>query len=393
MIARLLNISAPKNSMFLFGPRQTGKTSLINTTLQPDLFINLLDYDSYMRYSTDFSLLVKEVDRLANDRALVVIDEIQKRPELLNAVQLLIDRKKMIKFILTGSSARKLKKTGVNLLGGRATTAYLYPLIQDELKELFILDDVLRYGSLPKIYLESNLPEKMRLLKSYVDTYLREEIAQEALVRNLPAFTRFLELAADENGNVLNFQKIAREIGLHSKTVREYFQILEDTLIGKMVYPYKQSARRRLISHPKFYFFDCGIVTALRRGLQKELIRASVEYGRAFEHWAFLELTATIDYYEMEARLNFYRTADGTEVDFVIEKGLELWAVEVKASQNPALSSLRGLRTFLKEHPQAKAVCLCATPRPYAEGKIDFMSCHDFISRLKKRPVNLTKLQ
>ncbi|MDI6731247.1 MAG: AAA family ATPase [Candidatus Margulisbacteria bacterium] len=383
MIARMLNLSALKNSIFLFGPRQTGKTSLISNTLQPDLFINLLDYDSFMRYSTDHSLLVKEVDRLTKGHALVVIDEIQKCPDLLNSVHLLMEQKKKVKFILTGSSARKLRKAGVNLLGGRAITAHLYPLIQNELKDLFILDDVLHYGSLPKIYLENNLPEKIRLLKSYVDTYLREEIAQEAIVRNLPAFTRFLEFAADENGNILNFQKIAREIGIHSKTIKEYFQILEDTLIGKMLYPYKKLSRRRLISHPKFYFFDCGIVTALKRGLQKELIKSSAEYGRAFEHWAFLELTAAIDYYEIEASVYFYRTADGAEVDFIIEKGDELWAVEAKASQHPDLASLRGLKGFLKENPKAKAVCLCTTPRPYADSKIEFISCRDFILFLK----------
>lgn len=383
MITRILDLKASKSSLFLFGPRQTGKTSIIENTLQPDIFINLLDYDSFMRYSTDPSLLAKEAGKLTKDGALVVVDEIQKCPELLNSIHMLLEQKKTIKFILTGSSARKLRKAGVNLLGGRAITLHLYPFVEAELKELFILDDILQYGALPKIYLEKDLQEKMRLLKSYVETYLKEEIAQEAIVRNLPAFTRFLELAAEENGNVINFQKLARETGIHSKTIKGYFQILEDTLVGRMLYPYKNPARRRLISHPKFYFFDCGVVTALKRGLQKELMRSSAEYGRAFEHWVFTELAAAIDYYELEAELNFYRTADGAEVDFVIEKNDEIWAIEVKASPNPALASLRGLRGFMRDNPAAKCFCLCTTPRKYSDGGIEFISCREFIQLIK----------
>jgi predicted AAA+ superfamily ATPase len=385
MITRKPDLVATKSSLFLFGPRQTGKTFLIKNTLSPDLFIDLLDYDSFMRYSTDPSLLVKEANKLALDRSLIIIDEIQRCPELLNSVHLLMEQKNTNRFILTGSSARKLRKAGVNLLGGRAITAHLYPLVEAELKDLFALDDVLHYGALPKIYLENDLQEKMKLLKSYVETYLREEIAQEAIVRNLPAFTRFLELAADENGNVINFQKLAREIGIHSKTIREYFQILEDTLIGQMIYPYKKSARRRLISHPKFYFFDCGLVTVLKRGLQKELIKSSSEYGRAFEHWVLTELTAAIDYYELEAKVRFYRTTDGAEVDFIIEKGDNLLAIEIKASSHPNLSSLRGLKSFLKDNPGAKCFCICLTPRPYTDSNIEFAACHDFIEQLTRR--------
>jgi len=378
----MLNLADFKGSLFLFGPRQTGKTYLIENTISPDLYINLLDYDSFIRYSTDHSLLVNEVNKLARDNALVVIDEIQKCPELLNSVHLLIERKKNVRFILTGSSARKLRGKGVNLLGGRATLVHLYPLTQQELKGLFILDEALHYGTLPKIYLENDAREKMRLLKGYVETYLRTEIAQEALVRNLPAFTRFLELAAAENGQVLNFQKIAREIGINSKTIKEYFQILEETLIGSLVYPYKKLTRRRLISHPKFYFFDCGIVTVLKRELQKELIKSTTEYGRAFEHWVFTQIKAAIDYYELEATLSFYRTADGAEVDFIVEIGNQAWAVEVKAAQSPEAASLGGLRGFLKNNPLAKGFCVCRTPNPYADGNIEFLSCDDFVQML-----------
>jgi predicted AAA+ superfamily ATPase len=382
MIIRILDLSFLKCSLFLFGPRQTGKTFLIENTLQPDLFINLLEYDSFMRYSTDYSLLINEVNKLTNDRPLVAIDEIQRCPELLNSVHLLLEKKKDLRFILTGSSARKLRKTGVNLLGGRAATVHLYPFVEDELKDLFVLDDVLHYGALPKIYLEKDLQEKTRLLKSYVETYLKEEIAQEAITRNLPAFTKFLELAADENGNIINFQKVSREIGIHSKTIKEYFQILEDTLIGRMIYPYKKLARRRLISHPKFYFFDCGIVTVLKRGLQKELLKSTAEYGKAFEHWVFTELTAAIDYYELEAKLSFFRTADGAEVDFILEKNNEILAIEVKSSQNPDLSALRGLKSFYTINPAAKCFCICRTPRPYVDGNIEFLSCRDFIQTI-----------
>jgi len=230
--------------------------------------------------------------------------------------------------------------------------------------------------------LEKNEPDKIRLLKSYVETYLKEEIQQESLTRNLPAFAKFLELAAFENGNVINYQSIARETGVNSKTIKEFFQILEDTLLGFLFPPYSGSHRKRIISHPKFYLFDCGIATALRGELSKSLIAGSPPYGRAFEHFIVLETKRALDYREREARISFFRTSDGAEVDLILELRGEIWAVEIKSSSEPSLADVRGLRSFMKDHKYQRAICACQTPRPYTAEGVEFLPWQQFISQL-----------
>ena len=242
MIARTLDLSKIKRSFFLFGPRQVGKTSLIKETLNADLYINLLDHSEFIRFSRNPSILKAEVEKLGKAAPLIVIDEIQRFPELLNEVQLLIDEHSGIKFALTGSSARKLRRAGVNLLGGRAYTFHLYPFTHEELKGRFFLDEVLRFGTLPPVIVSDEEQDKTRFLKGYVETYLKEEIQQEALTRNIPAFMRFLELAAFENGRIINFSSLSREIAVKSTVVKEYFGLLEDTLVGFMLRPYSHSA-------------------------------------------------------------------------------------------------------------------------------------------------------
>ncbi|MFA5272378.1 MAG: AAA family ATPase [Candidatus Omnitrophota bacterium] len=383
MIFRTLDLSQYKNSLFLFGPRQVGKTFLIEHTTSPVFFINLLNHKEFLRYSKDVSLLSSEIAAVSKDKGLIVVDEIQRCPQLLNEIQSIMNEREGIQFILTGSSARKLKRASVNLLGGRAITVHLHPFTYEELETKFILEDAIRFGTLPPVVLQKEKKDKIRILKSYIEVYLKEEIQQEALTRNIPAFARFLELSAYENGKILNFQNIARETGIHSKTVKEYFYILEDTLIGFLLYPYGKSHRTKLVSHPKFYFFDCGVVAALKGELSQDLIPGSPPYGEAFEHWVILEIKRCIDYYERDVKLSFFRTTDGAEVDIIMELGKKVWAIEIKSSSAPRMSDVRGLRSFIKDHACDRILCLCQTPRPFIKDTIEFIPWKDFMEQLK----------
>ena len=383
MLKRSLDVTHYNDSLCLFGPRQTGKTCLIKETLSPDIYIDLLKHSEFLRYANDVSLLSKEVQALSGrGKLLVVLDEIQRVPELLNEVHSLIERFKQAQFVLTGSSARKLRRAGVNLLGGRAITLHLHPFTSDELGESFSLDDALRFGTLPPVSLARDRQHKVRLLRSYVETYLEEEVQREALTRNIPAFARFLELSAFENGHILNFQTLARDVGVHAKTIKEYFQILEDTLLGFFLFPYGKSPRSRLVSHPKFYFFDSGVVRALRKELSSDLLPASPPYGDAFEHWVFLEMKRALDYRERVASLCVVRTTDGVEVDVILERGSETWAIEIKASAAPQLSDVRGLRSFMRDHKVKRAICACQTPRPYVADTIEFLPWQAFLKEV-----------
>ena len=381
MIQRTLKI--PKNqSCFLFGPRQVGKTHLIRATTRPDLFIDLLLYENFSRYNRNPDLIQKEIRLLKGPRPEVVIDEVQRCPEILNGVQSLMESRPEIRFLLTGSSARKLKRGGANLLAGRAATLRLYPLTHEELGEGFSLENVLRFGSLPKIILEPDIPSRIRLLRSYVETYLKEEIQQEALTRNIPAFTHFLDLAGFENGLLLHFSKLSQTLGIDAKTVRSYFQILEDTLIGFFIEPYSRSMRSKIVKHPKFLFFDHGVASALCHSLEQELIENTPPWGAAFERWVILETRRLLDYREREYRLSFFRTGDGTEVDLILDRGRDVWAIEIKSWSVPSLKELRGLRSFLGDHEVSRAFCVCATPRAYKEGSIEFIPWREFFALL-----------
>lgn len=387
MIPRNLNLKKYHSSLFLFGPRQVGKTYLIKHTLSPDIFIDLLKHSEFLRYAKDVSLLSAEVKALNKDKGLIVIDEIQRCPELLNEVQLLMEDKPQLQFILTGSSARKLKRSGVNLLGGRAITLHLYPLTHTELEKDFVLEEAMHFGTLPSIALERNKQDKVRLLKSYAETYLKEEIHQESLTRNIPAFAKFLELAAYENGNLINFQSLAREVGVHSKTIKEYFYILEDTLLGFLIYPYGKSPRTKIVAHPKFYFFDCGVVLTLRNELSSDLVQGTPPYGRAFEHFIMLEIRRLLDYSEIESKMSFFRTTDGAEVDLILEIEKEVWAIEIKAASEPRLSDVRGLKSFIKDHKYTRALCICLTPRAFVLDKIEFVPWQSFMRECKENKV------
>lgn len=257
-----------KASFFLFGPRQTGKSTLIGETLKDSFWVvDLLLSEPFSKYSKYPGLFRKEaLQKIEKENAgTIFVDEIQRVPALLNEIQFLMDKKK-IQFILTGSSARKLRKGGANLLGGRAVERFLFPFIFFEIEQGFELEDILRFGSLPSIYGKS-CQDKTDLLKAYTEIYLREEIQAEGIVRNLGGFSRFLDIAASQFGELVSFSNIARECQLPTRTVQSYYEILEDTLIGFRLAPWRKSLRKRLSGHPKFYLFDLGVTNAVNRHL------------------------------------------------------------------------------------------------------------------------------
>ncbi|MBI2119150.1 MAG: ATP-binding protein [Elusimicrobia bacterium] len=365
-----------RHSFFLFGPRQTGKSTLLHSLFnqKTTLYYDLLHYEEYRRLITDPSLFREEVISRHKNITHVVVDEIQRVPELLNEVHSLMEGGQAPYFALSGSSTRKLKKAHANLLAGRAWTYHLHPLTCQELGERFSLDKALQLGTLPSVILSEEEESSIRTLRSYVETYLKEEIEQEALVRNLPCFLRFLTLAADENGNIINYSNISRETGTSYVTVKKYFQILEDTLIGFALLPYSKSIRTRLVKHPKFYFFDTGVKRAILKKASVPIERGTSEYGKAFEHFMICEIKRAAEYKEKDYSFYFYQSSNHAEVDLIIEpaKGKTL-ALEIKANPNPDISQLRGLKSFVEVCPQAELFCVCSTTRKRKAGMITFL--------------------
>lgn len=322
MIERKLKIDKElEDSIFLFGARQTGKSTLLRTLFTDSVYIDLLDTSVMTRFKRTPSLLYNVLVEKP-EGTLVIIDEIPEVPELLNEVHRLMSEKGLV-FILCGSSARKLKRKGYNTLGGRAYPVYLCPFVSAEIPD-FNLNHAINYGMLPSHYLAKN-PSKR--LAGYIDVYLKEEIKQEALVRNLSAFQRFLEVAAISDGEMINYNNIAQDCGVSANTVAGYFDILEDTLIGYRIPAYSKTIKRRLVQTPRFYYFDVGIVNHLLH--RKELVRGTAEYGHAFEHLVIQEIKAWLTYNGNEEQLTFWRTHSGLEVDAVI--GDARVAIEIKS--------------------------------------------------------------
>ncbi len=353
-IPRFLDLKGvlDKKSCFLFGPRQTGKSSLVSHTLPDCRVYNLLESETYLKFNRAPQRLREECT--PQDKYFV-IDEIQKVPALLDEVHALIEEKG-IKFLLTGSSARKLKRTGANLLGGRARVKHLYPFSCMELGNKFDLTRAVNQGLLPSIYL-SDEPEED--LKAYVGTYLREEIAAEGLTRNIPAFSRFLEVAAVGNGQMLNYANISNDAQVARSTVQEYFQILKDTLIGYELPAWRSSIKRKPLTTSKFYFFDTGVARFLQN--RKTIAAGSPEFGELFETFIFHELKV---YSELKGSgdLAYWKSKSGFEVDFIVNDEI---AVEVKASKTIGQHDLRGIKALMEEKKlkQYVLVCLDKTPR------------------------------
>jgi predicted AAA+ superfamily ATPase len=337
---RLLNLPnlLAHKSFFLFGARSTGKSSLIRKQLGHECtLIDLLEADTFIRLSQEPSYLEKMI--AAEGKSLVVIDEVQKLPLLLDEVHRLIE-KKVGRFLLTGSSARRLKREHANMLGGRAWEARLFPLVSQEFEQLE-LDRFLLIGGLPHVQTSERPVEELR---AYVSLYLREEVMAEGLVRDLPRFSRLLKVAAMCNAQQVNFTKLALDLGCAPSTVIEHFRILEDTLIAFFIEPWHFSKRRKEVSKAKFYIFDTGVANALAGS--RTLERNSDLYGRALEQFVAMELRAYLSYRRLDHEICFWATHDGTEVDFVIP---ELLAIEVKATNRATDRDLRGLRILAKE--------------------------------------------
>lgn len=351
---RIVNTLDRDKSILLLGPRQTGKTTLIKQ-LNADLYISLVQPRQRLAYERDPDRLTREVEALKAQGVLplVIIDEIQKIPILMDAVQDLIDTH-TAKFILTGSSARKLRRHGaINLLPGRVVTLHMDPLMLIELPQpLPSIDQLLLYGSLPHIITAKNNAIREEDLDSYVTTYLDEEVRAEALVRNMGQFTQFLKLAGIESGNISNFQNISKEIGVSNPTISGYYQILVDCLIAERIEPLTHSlTRKRLIKSPKFILYDLGV----RRLAAREGTSFPEKYmGSLFEQWVGLELLHMLRQYPERSQLMFWRDADGVEVDWIVERHNEYIPIKVKWTENPHPGDAKHIKTFLNEYSNAK---------------------------------------
>lgn len=362
MFERTLQNRLPETSFFLFGPRQVGKSTLLHNE-KLHLIIDLLDPELQLSYNKTPNLLRQQIDDLEpGGRDKILIDEIQRVPKLLDIVHALMEQRPDLQFILCGSSARKLRHGASNLLGGRALYRTMHPLTLDELSGDFNLQWVLSYGSLPKIYstLKQNKTKEARdFLRAYAITYLREEIKAEALVRNLQGFQNFLDIAVAQYSEQINFSAVSRDCQVALSTVKEYYSILEDTLIGFFLYPYLKSARKRMSHQPKFYFFDNGVTRALLGSLQDP--PTPLEQGRLFEQWILQEIVRLNEYHQKDWKLSFWRTSHGAEVDLLISRGTRfLYAIECKFKRQPSSSDLSGLRSFHETHPEVP--CFVVSP-------------------------------
>ncbi len=347
MFNRILKLPLEgKNSIFLFGPRGTGKTSWIKTHLPDALYFDLLDFSMYNTLLADPSRLENFIPR--DYQSWVVIDEVQRVPELLNEVHRLIESKGF-RFLLTGSSARSLRRRGINLLAGRALKYHMHPLVYQEIGADFDLMHALQFGLLPSVI---DHAEPKKYLESYVQTYLREEILQEGLTRNIGSFSRFLEVACSSQGSMINASEIARELSLSRVTVTNYFDILNDLLLSITLPPFTHRAKRKMVAHQKFYFFDTGVFRILRP--MGPLDTPQEVDGAALETLFLQSLSALNDYYELGYTIYFWRTASGTEIDFVLYGPKGLHAFEIKRSNNITSTSLKGLQQFQEDYPEAK---------------------------------------
>jgi len=343
-------LKRPTRSFFLFGPRATGKSTWLKSCFSDRLHFDLLRNDIYFILSSSPSAFRERVLAKNPKKTWIIVDEIQRMPNLLNDVHSLIENEGY-QFALSGSSARKLKRSHANLLAGRALVKHMFPLTAAEYGDAVTLEKVLMFGSLPNVITDPDT--RIEQLEAYVGTYLREEIKEEALTRNVQAFGRFLEVAALMNGQVTNLSNLARDAAVPRTTVSTYFEILVDTLLGNWLPAWIPRAKVKEVAHPKFYFFDCGVV----RGVQK-LLRdkpSGVERGFLFETLVFNELNAHISYSNIGGELFYWRTADGNEIDFIWKRGSKVVAIEVKSSSRWKEEYNKGFRSLLSSKivPQA----------------------------------------
>jgi predicted AAA+ superfamily ATPase len=376
-IPRALDMQLPNGqSAFLWGPRKTGKTTFLRTAFPDSIVYDLLQTDLFLEFTKRPSLLREQL-LAADPRRLkepIIIDEVQKVPHLLEEVQWLIENKSF-RFIMCGSSARKLRRGKANLLGGRAWRYEMHPLVSTEISDLNLLK-ALNRGMVPAHYLQE---EYRKLLRAYVRDYLKEEVFDEGLTRNIPAFSRFFDAMGYSHGELTNYASIARDCGIDAKTVKEYYQILIDTLLGTMVEPFQRRQDRQVITKAgKFYLFDVGVAGAItQRRIPQE---RGEQFGKAFEHFILMEIIAHRAYKELDYDLNFWRTKSGLEVDFVLGRG-EV-AVEVKGSSRIDGSDLKPIRAFLTEYRPARALVVCNEQRSRLHEGILITPWREFLAML-----------
>lgn len=366
-------LKKPSGSFFLFGPRGTGKSLWTQYCFKDAIRLDFLQPDVFRRYSS-YPERLRELVEGNRQVKTFVLDEVQKVPEILSVVHSLIERYKDIQFVLTGSSARKIKRTGVDLLAGRAVIYNLFPFMAAELGSLFSFDKALRYGLLPLVWVAEN---PVDVLNAYQGLYLKEEVQMEALVRNIGNFSRFLEAISFSHGLVLNISNVARECEIGRKTVEGYIDILQDLLLSFKVPIFKKRAKRALVEHPKFYFFDTGVFRSIRpKGM---LDRVEEIDGLALEGLVAQHLRAWIAYRRKDNALYYWRTRSGVEVDFVVYGEDGLWALEVKNASKIDSVNLRALKSFKEDYPESNLIFLYNGKERLKKEGVFCVPCEDFL--------------
>lgn len=374
-------------SFFLFGARGTGKSTFLRAFIPKAdaLWVDLLDPEEEDRLSRRPVELIERIEAKASRPEWVVVDEIQKIPKLLDVIHSLLEKSSM-KFVLTGSSARKLKRQDTNLLAGRASVYELFPFTHVELENLFDLDAALRFGTLPGLTACNSDDERKAFLRAYALTFLKEEVWAEHLIRNLDPFRRFLEVAAQCNGEIVNYTNVARDVGVDTNTAQSYYQILEDCLVGVMLEPFHQSIRKRQTKAPKFFLFDTGIGRALNRTLNLEILPGTYDYGKAFEHFIVLEALRLNAYGQKDYRFSYLRTKDGAEIDLVIERpGAATALVEIKSADRVDERDARVVERFAHDLVGAEAFCLSRDPVARKIGSVMMLPWQEGLQRLGLR--------
>lgn len=372
-----------RKSVFLFGPRQTGKTTWLKKTYPHALYINLLSKPTYDDYTLRGNALVSDIELFErkNKSPLIIIDEIQKMPSLLDEIHNQIEKNKKRRFILTGSSARKLKRMGANLLGGRASWKnffpFVYPEIESDLKNIRDIERRLLIGGIPGIYFSNN---PFLDFDDYIQLYLNEEIRAEGAVRNYEAFNRFLLTAALMNSKQVNFTQLGTDAQIPPRTAQDYFQILEDTLIGFLLPAYVDTPSRKAMTTAKFYLFDTGLTNALLRRVA--LSAGTAEFGEVLEQFIVLEIKAYCSYKNLKSELFYWRSTSKLEVDIIIKSQNQIIAIEVKAKDRVSKKELNGLQAFCEDHPKAKKLLITLDSRHYLNDGVEFIPVLQFLKEL-----------
>lgn len=374
-IKRLLDIQKhlEQKSILLLGPRRTGKSSFIRHQVKPDQYFNLLDTETFSRFSYDPGILKSFIKQ---GPQVICIDEIQKLPNLMNEVHSVIESNKKLRFVLTGSSAKNLKRSHTSLMAGRARQIHFFPFSYNEVKDHnFDLNKFLLYGGLPDAYLSVDPWEE---LKDYAGLYLTEEIQASAYVRKIENYSRFLEFAAHSSGHLLNYESLAKDAFIPARTIKDYYHLLEDTMIGYNLKPFRKRGSRKEISTSKFYFFDTGILNAFIK--RKKIAEKTIEFGELFEHFIFLELKS----YQLQNRadwdLEFWRTHRQDEVDFILGKGEVI--IEVKSGSNVRPEHLVGLKKFKSEYQSKRSIFVCQTSEKKMINDIEVYPWKQFLDEL-----------